>query len=152
VVIEYTADLESAANLDMFDIHLFDSFEKSIKEQVKNQFKKKESEELEIPKDSYMASFFMGNIFKIMNIPENQIFTKTLDFKDGYIKRLAKENLDLNFVLEKYKSNYLAVIESKKIFVARAVQFIKWVLSYHLSSEVSLPCSCCLECSRSSET
>jgi hypothetical protein len=132
VVIEYTSDLESAANLDMFDIHLMDAFEKSIKEQVKNQFKNiQENEEVDISKESYMMTYFMPNVFNIMDIPEEEIFTKTMEYKHSYVNLLAHENLDLNFILEKFKSNFISLLDAKKVIVAKTFQFIKWVISYH---------------------
>lgn len=120
----------------MFDIHLMDSFEKSIKEQVHNQFKKKqESEEMNIPKESYMMTYFMPKVFDIMDIPEEEIFTKTMEYRHGFLKNLAREHLDINFLLEKFKSNYMAIQDSKKIIVAKTFQFIKWVCSYHQVQE-----------------
>ena len=115
----------------MFDIHLMDAFEKSIKEQIRNQFKNQEEEEVNIPRDSLMATYFMDNIFNMMEVPQDEIFTKTMEYRHSYMQTLAQESLELNLVLEKIKNNYIAMLDAKRGLIALGFQFLKWVALYH---------------------
>lgn len=115
----------------MFDIHLMDAFEKSIKEQMNNQFKKQEEDEVAIPPNSLMATYFMDNVFNMMEVPQDHIFTKTMEYRHSYMQTLAQESLELNLILEKIKSNYIALLDSKRSFIALIFQFLKWVTLYH---------------------
>ena len=108
----------------MFDVHLMDSFEKHFnKKDVR-----KEDEDVEIDKNSYSTNYFIDNIFGIMNIPENDIFTKTFNFKEVFIVKFAVDSLEFNTKLESFKNQYISTLDPKQCFLANTFQFLKWVI------------------------
>lgn len=116
----------------MFDIHLMDSFEKSIKAQMKNQFENVDVAEVKVPAQSYMSSFFMKNLFNMPIMSPESVFTKTMDYRHSFVKKLADDSLELNILLETYKSSQIKMLDSKRKLLASSYQFFKWVAVFDI--------------------
>lgn len=127
MVLEYTTDLEAASSLELFDIHLMDSFEKTIKKEMKANKEENQDDETQLPEDSHTSTYFMENIFSILSIPEEEIFTKSMDYNHQFIRKLADDNLQLNEKLERFKSEYIKGLSSRANFIASVIQFTTWV-------------------------
>jgi hypothetical protein len=128
MVLEYTTDLEAAASLELFDIHLMHSFEKTVKKEMDAmQNNIHEDDEVPVPADSFTATYFVDNLFKILNVPDEDVFTNSLDFKPSFARTLAQDNIILNSRLEKFKSEHIKGLSNRANFVASVVQFTKWV-------------------------
>lgn len=126
MVLEYTTNVEAAASLELFDIHLMDSFEKVIKKQI-DAGNSDEDRDVEVSKASYFYVYFVEHIFSILKVPNEEIFTKSLEFNQPFVHQLANENLNINTKFERYKSEYIRGLGSKAKFIAGSFQFIKWV-------------------------
>lgn len=128
MVLEYTTDLEAAASLELFDIHLMHSFEKTVKQEmdaIQNNIH--EDDEVPVPADSYTATYFVDNMFKILHVRQDDVFTSSLDFKQKFAQKLALDNINLNSRLEKFKSEHIKGLSRRANFLASVMQFTKWV-------------------------
>lgn len=124
---EYTNNLDAAASLDVFDIHLMESFEKMLKEKEKNKRRTMFDDNVSIPTDSFMLKYFVKHLFQIVELPKSEIFTKGMEFKRFFVRKLAQDSIEVNTQLEKYKSSHVKSLSGRSGLIAGFYQFFKWV-------------------------
>lgn len=138
IVLEFLSKVEAGASLDIFDIHLFQKIQlaepgRGNSDEDTDMYKNR------VPSDSLMVTYFIDNVFGIMKIKEENIFTKSFDFQTDYVKKMRSESLAVSTRLDKIKNQKLGTLNKRTNLVALIADFLRWLqitILVHLLSEL----------------
>ena len=112
VILEFLSKVATGASLDIFDMNILDKMDFSNNNSLLNQIQLNTTV-IEPPSDSHIVNYFSKNIFKIMEIREDHVFTSIFNYKSTFIKKLQSESFNINNVFENYKSSHILTLNSR---------------------------------------
>jgi hypothetical protein len=132
-VLELIDKLEQGASFEIFDIHMIENLEFDPKHEYYKQQQPIEDFD-EVSPTSMVVNYFVSKVFLILQISDESILTRYLNFRQEFINSLANESANIASSLNSFRMTLIKTMNKKTQYFAKVVLFIKLVSSLLSSS------------------
>jgi hypothetical protein len=125
-MLELIDKLEQGASFEIFDIHMTETLEFDPKHEYYKQQQPIEDFD-EVHPASMVIHYFVSKVFLILQISDDSILTRYLNFRQGFINSLANDSANIAMALNNFRMTLIKTMNKKTQYFAKLVLFVKLV-------------------------